>query len=132
MQGLQIAIAPIGCTRGVFQRQSPYFSVGGVSCTNCMGLLTSFLASSLSFLPIYRSERAGIRKSEKPPPLNTLEMTISFMTYCFPLSLLFTSRAFPKEPSPIFLIRTYLSMSVRRESPHSHHRLHYYFCIWRG
>ena len=42
----------------------------------------------------------------------TLEMFISLTTNCFPSAFLFTSRAFPKDPSPIFFTLVYLSISL--------------------
>lgn len=42
--------------------------------------------------------------------LQTFDMLISLITNCFPSLFLFTSRAFPNEPSPIFFTLAYRSM----------------------
>ena len=78
---------------------------------------TSFLASSLSFLPICITEVAITLCHSVVCYVHalayTLDMHISLMTKFLSSCLLFTSMAFPNEPSPIFRTRTYLSIFTR-------------------
>lgn len=80
--------------------------------------LTSFRESSLSFRDIWNETDKIWNENQMTEffyHIHTFEIFISFITYCFPSFLLFTSNAFPKEPSPIFRSLTNLSILTNQD-----------------